>query len=86
LWLSLAVRLKAFRQPHHGGQELINIQAFCLEIRLCSCPAFRFPGKALDLLHYFPAKTGTSPAKALTKRRARKERAEEQHEKNRSYH
>jgi nitrogen regulatory protein P-II 1 len=28
-------------------------------------------------LHFFPAKTGISPAKALTERRARKERAEE---------
>jgi hypothetical protein len=50
--------------------------------------AFVFVGliNALDLLHFLPAKTGTTPANALTQRRVRKARAEEQHEKNRSHY
>src|SRR6185295_4302023 len=61
-------------------------KAICLIIRLSFCLCFRPSHKTLKAQRFFCGKTGTSPAKALTERRARKERAEESYEKNRSHH
>jgi hypothetical protein len=63
-----------FKDLGHPTPNMPINCSLCRSIRLSVCLPFRPSGKTLYFLHFFPAKTGTTPAKALTERRARKAR------------
>jgi hypothetical protein len=76
------IRLKAFREAAPRAQSSPG-RPQKLHIKCSICPFYRLlfgllfspSGKHLNFLHFFPAKTGTSPANSLTERRARFTRA-----------
>jgi hypothetical protein len=67
-------------------QKLHINYSICPFIRLLSGLLFNPSGKYLNFMHFFPAKTGTSPANSLTDVARTPCARGGEHEENRSHH